>query len=252
MAAGNAKQDVRSEGVYPARLGGNGIGRANVLTVAAHDAAGGLADFSNYSSTRVDIAAPGCGVKSPTIPLPIGETHGTSFAAPQVTFTAALLQALGLQSTSDVKRRIMVTSDYDPDLREWVVSSGRLNIMRAISLDADYLQMDGESQPRVGHLDRTHKRKLALCKKMRRINPEDILRATSIDMASGRFTSEKTGFLRVILKDEDGSLDVVEKCDVESEANMKFVYMVDQSTFEEEATISFNHWSEVIDYVAAR
>jgi len=69
----------------------------NVLSVAAVDNSGGLAGFSNFGATTVDIAAPGVGVLSA---LPADATHpepgwgwldGTSMAAPYVSGTAALV-----------------------------------------------------------------------------------------------------------------------------------------------------------------
>ena len=66
-----------------------------VLTVGALAPDGTLASFSNKGAAAVGIAAPGCNIEST---LPGGKTgpmSGTSQAAPQVTFAAALLYSEG-------------------------------------------------------------------------------------------------------------------------------------------------------------
>jgi subtilisin family serine protease len=70
----------------------------NILSVAAVDNTGFLADFSNYGATSVDVAAPGVSVVS-TFPAydgyPAGYYYmdGTSMASPHVTGIAALVGA---------------------------------------------------------------------------------------------------------------------------------------------------------------
>jgi subtilisin family serine protease len=69
----------------------------NVITVAAADKDGGLADFSNYGHTRVDLSAPGVDIASTWAGDSIDPSpgwaymDGTSMAAPHVTGVAALL-----------------------------------------------------------------------------------------------------------------------------------------------------------------
>ena len=68
----------------------------NIVTVAAADLDGGIAEFSNTGATTVDIAAPGVDILS-TLPadsfFPVGWgwMEGTSMAAPHVTGVAALI-----------------------------------------------------------------------------------------------------------------------------------------------------------------
>jgi hypothetical protein len=81
--------------------------------------------------------APGC-----DIPFREGMpgVHGTSFAAPIVTMTAALLRTFGITNPSDVKQRLRVSVDYDESLKDLVLWSGRLNIPKALSLYDDVLE----------------------------------------------------------------------------------------------------------------
>jgi len=98
-AAGNEGQ---SQLIFPARLG-------DVVAVAAVDAAGVGAPFTNYSSD-VDFVAPGLDMIG-AVPLdlnPVGTAHwsGTSFAAPLVTGSIALVAAAhpGEPATSWIER----------------------------------------------------------------------------------------------------------------------------------------------------
>ena len=90
----------------------------NILSVAAIDNQGNLADFSNYGATSVDVAAPGVDIAS-NIPAYDGNPadyyylSGTSMASPHVTGIAALVgsQTPGLLDTpTDLKQRILDTA----------------------------------------------------------------------------------------------------------------------------------------------
>lgn len=93
-AAGNNSTDIFSTPDYP-----SSYNLSNVVTVAAVDRNGNLAEFSNYGS-NVDVAAPGVDILS-TLPLgKYGYKNGTSMAAPFVTGAFALLKSYYPQMSS--------------------------------------------------------------------------------------------------------------------------------------------------------
>lgn len=83
-AAGNNGQDVTTSGFWP---GTNGS--VNTICVAASDENDARASYSNWSATRVHIAAPGSNIYS-TVPGGYGYLSGTSMATPHVTGLVAL------------------------------------------------------------------------------------------------------------------------------------------------------------------
>ena len=153
VAAGNDTQTVEGIGVFPALYGGQNSDTGNqVITVAAHHAKLERAGFSNWSSVYVDLLAPGC-----DIPYDVSKpgVHGTSFAAPLVSMTAAILKSFGLSQPKDVKRRLQASVDYDPNLQTESAWSGRLNIVKALSVYHDVVERSSSNQLFFGKWKRT-------------------------------------------------------------------------------------------------
>lgn len=110
---------------------------ANIISVAAIDSTGGLASFSNYGATTVDIGAPGVGIWSsvprygPFYSVVSGYSRydGTSMATPHVTGAAALYKAQHPSATAaDIKGAILGGAVPTPSLSGKTVTGGRLDV----------------------------------------------------------------------------------------------------------------------------
>jgi len=149
VAAGNTGSNLDNVERYPANLGGQLTSKgASIITVGAHRENGSAADFSNWSPNFVDILAPGCFIPVPkrdgSEQLVVEKEHGTSFAAPIVTFVAALLKAEGLQ-THDVKRRIVVTAEHDKSLEAKARFGAKLDPEAALAIYNDIIDVRSDS-----------------------------------------------------------------------------------------------------------
>ena len=143
-AAGNGdmfgrgiNNDTSSSRQYPASYNLD-----NIVAVAATDGSDGLASFSNYGASTVDVGAPGVGVLS-TVPrtgdvdgVPDGymSHNGTSMAAPHVAGVAALTRGLlgAGASYATVRDAIYGGADQVTSLSGKTVTGGRLNAFRAL------------------------------------------------------------------------------------------------------------------------
>jgi subtilisin family serine protease len=128
VAAGNDGSDTDLVPRYPSSFTSDGM-----ITVAATDSADRLAGFSNYGVTSIDVGAPGVGILSTLPGGGYGSLSGTSFAAPQVTGTVALLAAARPNATvSQIRSAILESVDVVPALAGKVATGGRVNAFAAL------------------------------------------------------------------------------------------------------------------------
>lgn len=129
-AAGNSGQNSDLYPLYPAASS-----QDNVISVAASSQSDGLASFSNYGATSVDLAAPGVNILSTTLSAGYGYASGTSMATPHIAGMAAIIKSVnpGL-SYSAIKAALIQGVDTLPAFTGKTVSGGRANLYRTLSL----------------------------------------------------------------------------------------------------------------------
>lgn len=128
-AAGNSSLNINISPSYPASYTSS-----NVIAVAALTSSGGLASYSNFGATSVDIGAPGSGIYS-TLPgkknnsSSYGSYSGTSMATPHVSGAAALYASTHTSaSAADIKAAILSNAKATSSLSGKTVTGGRLNV----------------------------------------------------------------------------------------------------------------------------
>jgi subtilisin family serine protease len=122
-AAGNSGTDNDTTAFYP-----SGYDVPNVIAVAAIDRNGGLASFSQYGKTTVDVGAPGVGVWSTTAYNGYSSYNGTSMATPHVTGAAALYAASHPGAgAATLKAAILGSAVPTASLEGKTVTGGRLD-----------------------------------------------------------------------------------------------------------------------------
>ncbi|MDP6629841.1 MAG: S8 family serine peptidase [Kiritimatiellia bacterium] len=102
---------------------------SNVISVAASTSTDGLASFSHYGATSVDLAAPGANILS-TLPSGYGSLDGTSMATPQVAGACALIwEAYPAATWEQVRGYIMAGVTTNAAFAGRMVSNGRLDVL---------------------------------------------------------------------------------------------------------------------------
>lgn len=148
-AAGNATANNDAVASYPANY--NTTVRTPAMAAASYDAVisvaaltqtGGLASYSNFGATSVDIAAPGDAILS-TVPDGYGTRSGTSMAAPHVTGAIALFASAmpGRVPAAVIRSALLSSAVPTPSVAGKTVTGGRLNVLetlrRAASIELD-------------------------------------------------------------------------------------------------------------------
>jgi subtilisin family serine protease len=129
-AAGNSGLDTDNSPSYP-----SAYDLDNIIAVAAIDRTGGLASWSNYGKTTVDLGAPGVDIFSTVADSDESYAYysGTSMATPHVAGVMALLLAHDSSlSATQAKARLLNTSVFLDSLRGRTVSGGLANAGNAL------------------------------------------------------------------------------------------------------------------------
>lgn len=130
MAAGNESNNNDSRPTYPASYELD-----NIISVAALSSSGGLASFSNYGVTQVDVAAPGVNILSTTRNGGYKSFSGTSMACPHVAGVAGLIVSQYPDiSNEELRSRILDTATPQDNLGSRT-ANGRVNAAYALEND---------------------------------------------------------------------------------------------------------------------
>jgi subtilisin family serine protease len=105
-----------------------------VIAVAAITSTGGLASWSNFGATTVDLGAPGAGITSTLPKNSYGTYSGTSMATPHVSGAAVVLAARSDTARGGNLRSALLTTTPTASLTGRTVTGGRLNLSPAVTV----------------------------------------------------------------------------------------------------------------------
>jgi subtilisin family serine protease len=126
-AAGNSGSNNDITPSYPASYNA-----PNVVAVAATDNRDGLASFSSYGASSVDLGAPGVYVLSTIRNSGYAYFNGTSMATPHVSGAAALVLSVCALDTAGLRSNLLASVDPIASLAGKTVTGGRLNADTAV------------------------------------------------------------------------------------------------------------------------
>ncbi len=131
MAAGNSGTDNDARPNFPSNYD-----LANNVAVAATDHNDGIASFSQYGATTVDLGAPGVKILSTVPGGQYGVKSGTSMATPHVAGAATLIaSAYPDISNEDLIARLLGGVDKVATLDGKTVTGGRLNVNNSLTME---------------------------------------------------------------------------------------------------------------------
>ncbi|MBX9596403.1 MAG: S8 family serine peptidase, partial [Roseomonas sp.] len=142
VAAGNEERSLSEHPSYPALYARD---HPSLVVVGAHDRRGRLLGISNHGREYVHLLAPGCGLGPTTGETGMDHLTGTSFAAPIVSFTAAMLLSLTPpeeRQSVQVHERLRITARRPAQEDEAAVAYGILDVLAALRLYDDVLRLN--------------------------------------------------------------------------------------------------------------
>ena len=158
--------------------------QANVLGVAATLLDGSELIPSDqgpaWGKDYVQVAAPGIGFGAPGLNGNYVPVAGTSFAAPLVSATAALLIEQGVTNPTLIKQRIIATATEKAAYKDQV-KGGLLNVDRAVSHVAEGVLVDGTGNEKVVQLVKGGKITFTSSKGSFTVDLQNVLRLTQKD-----------------------------------------------------------------------
>lgn len=208
-AAGNSSLEINANNeAHPAMSGGDEV--SNIITVAGIDGDRNLMTTSGRSTKYVDIAAWGCNVPvleydANMSDFVVQERTGTSYAAPQVSFAAALVsqEVKANRSKSlpvDIKKRLLFSADLEPSLWPYVKHGRVLNTAKALSVYSDWIDLeDGTSRLGRIMMEGEGLGPITICPDLR-LNRSDFRKVTKLDPIPD-------GGKRYLVYSEDSSVD---------------------------------------------
>jgi subtilisin family serine protease len=136
-AAGNSAVNTDTTANFPSNYSTlASAGYEAVISVAALTSTGGLASFSNFGATTVDLAAPGASIYSTLANGGYGTLSGTSMAAPHVTGAIALYAAQNAGATADdIRDALLGSTIATSSLAGKTVTGGRLDAEAMLRFD---------------------------------------------------------------------------------------------------------------------
>jgi hypothetical protein len=149
MAAGNAAGAMSTtDMMFPVTYVSNEVPDHIILVGGVQRTANGrsleMYSKSTYHNRMVEIAAPAVNVPASAPGGKLACVTGTSIAAPQVTFTAAVLAALGYGSAPAIKARILATALKVDAFADKIQGGRVLDVAAALDIAADLIWVEGK------------------------------------------------------------------------------------------------------------